>query len=157
MAQLAVILDDLRRCDSDVISGNPELFGERSAGDRGPVLDIAVPEIGQLDRPLARRRRQQLGAGDERSNAHRERKGIDAGILLPAILFGARPPASDKAERAACHVCDFDARKCVAFVERGGEQHWERGFVELDALPVRPTAEPLVWCQWPSSICVAIR
>src|SRR5271166_717268 len=89
-------------------------------------------------------RRQQLGASDESGDADSESKRVDAGALFPPILLGDGAGARDKAECAAHHVLDFDGAQRFAFVKHRGEQHRKCGFVELNALPISPAAEPLV-------------
>ena len=89
--------EDLHRQYEHVIARHAEPFCERRAGDRCPTLDIIVPEIGELERPVARGRREQIGSGNESGDAEGESKRVDPGTLLPAILFGGGAGARDEA------------------------------------------------------------
>src|SRR5215831_1571353 len=107
------------------------------------MLDIAVPEISEVESPVAGGRRQKISPGDESGNADGKGERVDPRAFFPAVLLGGGTGARNKAERPPDHVLYFDAAQRLSFVEHCGEQHRKRGFIELDAFPISSAPEPL--------------
>ena len=139
------------RRDAHVIAGHADLAREPRVGDIDPVLDLLVPGI----RGVAQEVRdavdvaglREIGGGQQRGDLHGQRERRVAGILLPAVLAGPRTVADDEARRARDHRPERrqhrpgDRALAPGHVQ---QQHRERAFVELDAVPVGRAVQPAV-------------
>ncbi len=138
------MLSRRRGRDADIVRVHPRFARDARAARAGPVFHMRIPVIGEREREAAARFFDELRAGNQRRNAHGERERVDARILFPPVLVGARTVAGDETQCAAHHVPDFHGVQRAAFGERRRQQHRESRFVELHAVPERLAAEPLV-------------
>ncbi len=140
----AVAHQHRRRRGPQVIAGHAQFARQRGVARPAPVLDAGVPVVGDHQRQIGCPPLQEPRAIDQGGDDDGERERVDAGVLLPAVLPRAGPFGQNETQRSGHHVRHRHLAQRVAGLQHARKQHGERGLVELDTLPERLAAQPLV-------------